>query len=342
MATTTAATPIAARGQLPPWNPAAIGWLSVLFTFLPAGILWALNFARLGQPDKTRPRLIGVALGYLVFWVLAFWDFGDGAVQQFLDAGLKGTHAAVAYAFYHQQKPLFRAHIEAGGKKASIWLPAAFFFLFLLALLAGMFVYFLGPKVIERGPAFMFDSLIASRTLAKGEFNRAAPVLKRLAEAGDPTFQVVLGHAYVKGQGVEHNLVEAMKWYRAAAEQGHAEGQYMLGLGYENGEGVGKNIEAAERWYRKAAQQGDVRAQHGLGLLLYEHTKNAQEAHKWLLAAAEQGHADSQYALSVVYRRGIGVPVDEKKAREWLEKAAAQGHTKAKERLAAPAEPGKV
>jgi TPR repeat protein len=53
--------------------------------------------------------------------------------------------------------------------------------------------------------------------------------------------QAVLGNMYRKGEGVEKDAVQALRWFRKAAEQGVAQAQYNLGVRYENGNGVEKD-----------------------------------------------------------------------------------------------------
>jgi uncharacterized protein len=62
---------------------------------------------------------------------------------------------------------------------------------------------------------------------------------------------------YEKGEGVQRDDSEALRWCVAAAEQGHAGSQNNLGVRYETGEGVTKDIVQAFRWYSKAAANGD-------------------------------------------------------------------------------------
>jgi TPR repeat protein len=66
---------------------------------------------------------------------------------------------------------------------------------------------------------------------------------------------------YAKGDGVEQDYVEALKWYRKAAERGSAGGQLYLGVCYELGEGVPQDDKEAVEWFRKAAEQGHAEAQ---------------------------------------------------------------------------------
>jgi TPR repeat protein len=60
---------------------------------------------------------------------------------------------------------------------------------------------------------------------------------KAKAEKGDAFAQWSLGNAYLKGEGVAKDDVEAAKWYRKAAEQNDAVGQYNLGVCYHEGRG---------------------------------------------------------------------------------------------------------
>ncbi len=53
-----------------------------------------------------------------------------------------------------------------------------------------------------------------------------------------------------------------------------------------------------------------------------------------LAAAASAGNAEAQYRLGVLYRLGVGVGRDDKRARGWLERAASSGDKSARQLLA--------
>ena len=53
----------------------------------------------------------------------------------------------------------------------------------------------------------------------------------------------------------------ALKELRPLAEQGHAGAQYFIGYMYYKGQGVDQDGAEAVKWLRKAAEQGDVKAQ---------------------------------------------------------------------------------
>ena len=54
---------------------------------------------------------------------------------------------------------------------------------------------------------------------------------------------------------------------------------------------------------------------------------------KWYRLAAEQGYADAQNNLGVMYRKGQGVPQDDKTAVKWYRLAAEQGNADAQYNL---------
>ena len=119
---------------------------------------------------------------------------------------------------------------------------------------------------------------------------------KAKAEAEDADAEYNLGVMYERGQGVEQDFKEAVKWYRKAAEQGDAVAQYNLGLMYRKGEGVPQDFKEALKWFRKAAEQGNELAQYSLGMM---------------------------------YDNGEGVPIDRGVAYVWCSIAAAKGYTEA-------------
>jgi len=102
---------------------------------------------------------------------------------------------------------------------------------------------------------------------------------------------------YQKGEGVNQDHTEAVRWYRKAAVQGYADAQFNLGLILTNGRGVKLDHTEAVRWYRKAAEQGSTIAQFKIGGMYYQGhgvKKNIDEALRWFQKAAEKGHAEAK------------------------------------------------
>lgn len=61
------------------------------------------------------------------------------------------------------------------------------------------------------------------------------------ARAVDAEAQNNLGVCYVIGEGVDQDLMEAVRWFRLAAEQRLPAALYSLGVCYEMGEGVAQD-----------------------------------------------------------------------------------------------------
>ena len=71
--------------------------------------------------------------------------------------------------------------------------------------------------------------------------------ITRRALEGDTRSELRLGIAFEFGQGVDKNLVEAMRWYRLAADRGNPIAQTNLGYFYEIGvNGPANPVEAAK------------------------------------------------------------------------------------------------
>ena len=119
-----------------------------------------------------------------------------------------------------------------------------------------------------------------------GDFKTALSHFLPDAEAGDSRAQLGIALIYHKGQGVDSNPAEAVKWYRKAAEQGNPTAQNNLGVIYRLGEGV---------------------------------DRNPREAFSWIWMSAMQGYARAELNLADLYRTGEGVPADAILAYVWLQ-----------------------
>eukprot|EP00729_Bicosta_minor_P032742 gene32742-biopygen5792 len=122
-----------------------------------------------------------------------------------------------------------------------------------------------------------------------------------------PAAQCSLGAMYDKGEGVEQDHIEAVKWYRKSAEAGNADGQYNLGIIYGNGEGVEQDYVEAAKWYRKSAEAGFAQAQYNLGNM-YRKGEGVEQDHvetaKWYRKSAEAGDEMAQHNLGLIYGKG--------------------------------------
>ena len=88
--------------------------------------------------------------------------------------------------------------------------------------------------------------------------------VRKAAQEGNARAQNSLGVLYVKGDGVEQNAKEAVRWFRRAAKQGHVGSQYNLGLLYFAGKNSDRAKQEAAKWFQKAAENGHTKAQLSL------------------------------------------------------------------------------
>jgi TPR repeat protein len=166
----------------------------------------------------------------------------------------------------------------------------------------------------------------AKAAVDAGKFAQAAAMYRELAAAGDAKAQYNLGLMYARGDGVQENPQEAVKWYRMSAEQGFVEAQYALGVIYFSRDGgVAMDYDEAIKWYRKAAEQGHVRSQLNLGIVYLRGdvvSQDIPQALKWFGLAAEQGDSDAQFNLGNMYLEGEGVPASMVNGYMWIWLAA--------------------
>ncbi len=180
-----------------------------------------------------------------------------------------------------------------------------------------------------------------------------------LAEKGHPHAQYKLGEMYHTGvikinrglraeMDVEHNDVEAAKWYRKAekgfrkaAEKGDIEALYQLAdMYFWVHPGLDPDKAESIKWFKKAAEKGHAEFANELGEMYWSGVKYGDwwgvepddaEAAKWFKKAAEKGHAFALHSLGLLYYHGKGVEKDYAEAIKWFNLAAEQGHQDAKE-----------
>ena len=98
------------------------------------------------------------------------------------------------------------------------------------------------------------------------------PALEALAKQ-DPRAAYDLGLRFFRGDGVQQDSYQALKWMRDAAERGDFEAQKAMGRLYLTGlEEMGPDPQEAEKWLKLAAGRGDRESEKLL--------KDASEARK--------------------------------------------------------------
>jgi len=142
------------------------------------------------------------------------------------------------------------------------------------------------------------------------------------------------GQDFAKGMAFAKagNHVAALKEWLPLAKQGHIEAQFNLGEIYRKGNGVEIDLAESLRWYRLAAEQGNVNAQITAGFIYYDGKsglQDAKEAMHWARLAAQQGHVVAQSLLGVIHAQGKGVPKNAVAAHVWYSTAFENGYQNA-------------
>jgi hypothetical protein len=117
------------------WSPGGLARVAILLSLLPAAILHALNYERLGRPELMRFALIRNLVGVLIGYATSFL-FDEGWALIWI---LMFT-IACAICFQNSQYALYEEHLRRGGRRASIILPALGWLLFSFAVFAGALI----------------------------------------------------------------------------------------------------------------------------------------------------------------------------------------------------------
>lgn len=153
------------------------------------------------------------------------------------------------------------------------------------------------------------------------------------AEGGDGAAQMLLGIAYLNGDGgLARDGQQAAHWLEMAALQGNSPAAVRLGNLYEEGRAIPQNLKLAADWRRRAAARGDTSAQLQLGRMYLQGLGVDQDlaaARLWLGKAAGAGNGEAAYLLSHLYRHGIGGPSDDGTADRLTAQAAYNAYEEA-------------
>ena len=157
------------------------------------------------------------------------------------------------------------------------------------------------------------------------------------ARRGDMASQFQVAIALWQGRGIKRDKIESAFWLEKAAEQGHKQAINRLAWHYRQGVGVIQSVPRAEALYKQAYNLGVVGASVPLAAIYRAGEgrpvseggegrveENHAEAVRWALIGAEAGIDRGQNLLGEMYRDGVGVPQDFKKALDYFELAAAQ------------------
>lgn len=182
--------------------------------------------------------------------------------------------------------------------------------------------------------------------------------LKKSAEQGYGTSQVILGLSYMSGEDpdLKKDEVTGLAWLKKAAEQGNPEDQYFFGMMVDGGKG--NFTKSGVYWLKKAANQGypdardvlrnlrseELRREFGLTARDIAFDESIQEK-KYVrdrlrrnvleerYKDAEKAEALDMFNLGIKFSAGTMVPKNEEIAYMLYKKAAERGNAKAKDEI---------
>lgn len=145
------------------WNPNIFIALSIFFSFLPAAILYSLNYGRLGYSKKKNIFMIcSFAVFILLITLVIITKPQIASLFTALNIGL-GIY------FRNSQKELYKKHLENGGNKASFVLPIIISLVF-LGLIAFAMIYSI--NIPQNMKSINGDELYYTDSISSGELDK--------------------------------------------------------------------------------------------------------------------------------------------------------------------------
>jgi len=108
------------------------------------------------------------------------------------------------------------------------------------------------------GYYYYHEEVIELKPINKEEKNRIAiSIFKETADKGNPSAQLRYGMCLWKGEGIEADPIEALKYFEKSAKLGNAAATYALGKAYWNGaDGIEQDRMLGAGYLKSAASRG--------------------------------------------------------------------------------------
>jgi hypothetical protein len=151
------------------WNPKGFLIISILFSFLPAAILYSLNYGRLGHYKKRNLSLVISVTGFIVMLSMAF-VIEQGIIKSIF----YGLNAGVALFMKNDQSIMFESHIKNGGGKASYLIPGILSIV-ITAVFLGLIIY--SSNIPDQKLMFRGNELYYTERVQKGEVEKLGEYL---------------------------------------------------------------------------------------------------------------------------------------------------------------------
>lgn len=146
------------------WNPTSFIIISLLFSFLPAVIMYSINYGRLGQAKKKTFYLVS---GFILFILMVFVSMFFNA--SIIKAVTYSINIALGIYMRNDQRNVYDNYINAGGKKASFVLPIIL--CIVLTILVIMSIVY-SANIPDKKLTFQGDDLYYTDNITKEETNK--------------------------------------------------------------------------------------------------------------------------------------------------------------------------
>lgn len=170
-------------------------------------------------------------------------------------------------------------------------------------------------------------------------FDRAAPLIRRAADAGDAVAMATWAEYHLLGLGIPRSTERHIEWLRKAAAAGSATAAARLKLYYGVGLWVTQDSAQEQQYLRRAAELGEAESQYELARALHDGDHDAAAdpagAIAWYRRAAAQDHVRALVKLADLLRAGApGAPRDDAEALRLTRRAVELGDAEAMADLA--------
>ena len=138
------------------------------------------------------------------------------------------------------------------------------------------------------------------------DYEKALEWYLKAAEQGDEDSEYMVRVLYSKLEDYNNLL----KWCKKGIEQNQTNAKYTMGLIFLKGYGVEKNILKAKEWYEKAAEDNDSFSQYRLGRLYFDENEienDYKQAAYWIEKAAENKYQPAINFLPII--KNYTIPV---------------------------------
>jgi hypothetical protein len=194
------------------WNPKSFIIFSALFSFLPAGIMYALNYGRIGNQRKKWLFLMSTIIGFIALSAFAF--IMPTTISKFLCLGI---NIGIGVYFMNTQTAMYQAHIQNGGERASYLLPITIAILIFVLLIATiMYSQYIPDKKLNynKNQLYYTDSVTELQAKKLGDFLKTEGFFKDDSQTNVKIdkqdnvfiFSMIIKDEYINNEEVVNNM----------------------------------------------------------------------------------------------------------------------------------------